>query len=77
MIAAVVYILLWVSALEFNVPFQHKHGYIRDEYFIVKCFVSCDSERHHAIAEQTAEDGYFKGYQMLLFELYALTLVGP
>jgi len=20
-----------VSALEFNVPFQHKHGYIRDE----------------------------------------------
>jgi len=21
-----------VSELEFNVPFQHKHGYIRDEY---------------------------------------------
>jgi len=21
----------WVSELEFNVPFQHKHGYIRDE----------------------------------------------
>ena len=23
----------WVSELEFNVPFQHKHGYIRDEVF--------------------------------------------
>jgi len=21
----------WVCELEFNVPFQHKHGYIRDE----------------------------------------------
>jgi len=25
----------WVNELEFNVPFQHKHGYIRDKKEIV------------------------------------------
>ena len=25
-----------VSQLEFNVPFQHKYGYIRDDVYLVK-----------------------------------------
>jgi len=29
------YISLWVSEWEFNVPFQHKHGYIRDEHKLI------------------------------------------
>ena len=35
--------LTWVSELEFNVPFQHRHGYIRDEVW--SYVTSCRTQR--------------------------------
>jgi len=39
----------WVSELEFKVPFQHKHGYIRDELRVVFGFL-IESESNFAIS---------------------------
>jgi len=33
--------MMWVSELEFNVPFQHKHGYIRDDWYDVRVCDVC------------------------------------
>jgi len=45
-----------VSELEFNVPFQHKHGYIRDES-CSKLSTSVHSEILHLMLTMTNNDG--------------------
>jgi len=41
----VIHFIKWVSELEFNAPFQHKYGYIRDEQYNTK-------KIHHNIAHK-------------------------
>ena len=43
--------IVWtrVSELEFNVPFQHKHGYIRDEYGREKSQLNFGDDREYSL----------------------------
>jgi len=46
---------MWVSELEFNVPFQHKHGYIRDDWYDVRVWwLSALDYEHQESSESVA-----------------------
>jgi len=61
----------WVSELEFNVPFQHKHGYIRDENVVGKVMESIirDHVMKHFLKNDVFSNrqyGFLKGRSTVL-----------
>jgi len=52
----------WVSELEFNVPFQHKHGYIRDERPGMESYPYAVTEGQRSILTSTLAAFLFRSH---------------